>query len=87
LAGERIKESFGVYASVLEAWIRRVSAELQLRFNSYADSYRAQLAGISQGGDEDGDDAASTRAALNDLGSPRHSETADQDAVPLKARL
>ena len=83
-AGDRIKESLGTYASMLESWSRRVSAELQLRFNSYADSYRAQLAGISQGGNGAGHDVASARAALKDLGSPLDSDTPDQEPVPWK---
>jgi GTP-binding protein EngB required for normal cell division len=79
-AGDRIKESFGTFGSMLDAWCRQVSTELQLRFNSYADAYRAQLARLSDGPGEDG---PSISAALNDLGSPLGVEPLEADPMPL----
>ena len=84
-AGDRIKESFGTFGSMLDAWSRRVSTELQLRFNNYADAHRAQLARLSEGGGT-GEDASSIRAALNDLGSSLDIETPEADSVPLGAK-
>lgn len=43
LFGPRIREAFRSYRRLLEAWVRRASAEIQARFDSYADAYRAQL--------------------------------------------
>jgi hypothetical protein len=34
---------FLVYRKVIESWVRKHHAELQARFDSYADTYRAQL--------------------------------------------
>jgi GTP-binding protein EngB required for normal cell division len=82
-SGDRIEESFDTLGSMLDAWCRRVSTELQLRFNSYADAYRAQLARLSDGPAEDG---PSIRAALNDIGSPLDVEALDADPMPLEAK-
>jgi hypothetical protein len=82
-AGDRIKECFGTFGSMLDAWCRRVSTELQLRFNSYADAYRAQLARLSDGPGEDG---PSIRAALNDIGSSLEVEPLDADSLPLEVK-
>lgn len=65
-AGDRIREAFGTFGSMLDAWCRRVSTELQLRFNSYADAQRAQLARLSGGGT--GEDPSTIRAALDEIG-------------------
>ena len=81
-AGDRIQESFGTFGSMLDAWCRRVSAELQWRFNSYADAQRAQLARRSEGGGSV-EDASSIRAALNNLGSPLDVGASEADFVPL----
>ena len=42
-AGERIKDAVGIYARVLQAWVRKTFTELQEQFDSYADVYRAHL--------------------------------------------
>jgi GTP-binding protein EngB required for normal cell division len=65
-AGERVKESFANYGSLLDAWCRRITAQLQLRFSSYADAQRANLARLSGSADAAGD-VASIRAALDEL--------------------
>jgi GTP-binding protein EngB required for normal cell division len=82
-AGDQIKESFSTFGSLLDAWSVRVSRELQLRFNRYADALRAQLARLSEGGSS-GEDASSIRTALNDLGSPPDEEA--PETVPLEAK-
>ncbi|HVN06086.1 MAG TPA: dynamin family protein [Bryobacteraceae bacterium] len=43
-AGERIEEAFATFGSLLESWCRRVCGEIEVRFNNYADAYRARLA-------------------------------------------
>jgi GTP-binding protein EngB required for normal cell division len=42
-AGDRIADAVGIHARVLQAWVRKTFAELQERFDSYADAYRAHL--------------------------------------------
>jgi len=42
-AGKQIADTVGIYARVLQAWVRKTFAELQERFDSYAGAYRAQL--------------------------------------------
>jgi GTP-binding protein EngB required for normal cell division len=42
-AGKQITDAVGIYARVLQAWVRKTFTELQERFDSYADAYRAHL--------------------------------------------
>lgn len=42
-AGEQVSAAFASYGKILQAWVRRTFAELQSRFDSYADGYRAQF--------------------------------------------
>jgi small GTP-binding protein len=42
-AGERAAVAFAQYGKQMEAWVRRTVAELEGRFDSYADAYRAQI--------------------------------------------
>lgn len=42
-AGQQVADAASIYARVLQAWVRRTFAELQARFDSYADAFRAQL--------------------------------------------
>ena len=42
-AGNQVADAVGIYARVLQAWVRKTFAELQERFESYADAYRAHL--------------------------------------------
>jgi len=41
--GKQITDAVGIYARVLHAWVRKTFTELQERFDSYADAYRAHL--------------------------------------------
>ena len=41
--GTRLADAVGIYARVLQAWVRKTFTELQERFDSYADAYRAHL--------------------------------------------
>jgi GTP-binding protein EngB required for normal cell division len=47
--GSAVSESFSTYGSMLDSWIRRVLNELQLRFDEYADTYRAHLDRLAKG--------------------------------------
>jgi GTP-binding protein EngB required for normal cell division len=42
-AGNQITEVVRIHARVLQAWVRKTFTELQERFDSYADAYRAHL--------------------------------------------
>ena len=42
-AGREIEEATVTYSRVLQAWIRKTFSDLQHRFDTYADAYRAQL--------------------------------------------
>jgi hypothetical protein len=46
-AGRQIAGAVSGYERVLQAWVRRTFTELQARFDSYADAYRAQLARLT----------------------------------------
>jgi hypothetical protein len=48
-AGRQITSAASVYARVSQAWVRRTFTDLQRRFDSYADAYRAQLARLTTG--------------------------------------
>lgn len=64
--GERVNQAFATFGSMLDAWSKRTLAELQLRFNSYADALRAKLALLSQGNTE-GEDISAIRTALEEI--------------------
>jgi GTP-binding protein EngB required for normal cell division len=66
-AGPQIQEAVRIYARVLQAWARRTFEELQARFDSYADGYRAQISRLTGGGDTAVDEQAvrSDLAALS----------------------
>jgi hypothetical protein len=83
-AGDRIREAFGTFGSMLDAWCRRVSTELQVRFNNYADAQRAQLARLSGGGVSE--DAATIRAALDEIGGLLEVKTSDMESIELGAK-
>ena len=42
-AGNQIADAVAIHARVLQAWVRKTFTELQERFDSYADAYRAHL--------------------------------------------
>jgi GTP-binding protein EngB required for normal cell division len=42
-AGDQIADAVGIYARVLQAWVRKTFTELQEQFDSYAGAYRAHL--------------------------------------------
>jgi GTP-binding protein EngB required for normal cell division len=46
-AGDQIADAVGIYARVLQAWVRKTFTELQEQFDSYADAYRAHLDRLS----------------------------------------
>jgi len=77
-AGQQIEDAVVVYARVLQAWVRKSFAELQERFDSYADGYRAHLDRLAahKTGVEDAQALRDDLAAL---------AAAPQDAAPQSA--
>lgn len=47
--GAQVEKAFSVYGKIFESWVRKKHAELQARFDSYADTYRAQLDRLTGG--------------------------------------
>jgi len=82
-AGDQITDAVGIYARVLQAWVRKTFSELQERFDSYADGYRAHLDRLAANktGVADGqalqDDLVALAAAAP--------ERAEQDGAPSTA--
>lgn len=61
--GPQVAEAFRSFGSVLEAWARRTLSELQARFESHADGYRAHLERLKNGPES----VADADAVLRDL--------------------
>jgi GTP-binding protein EngB required for normal cell division len=49
-AGPEVAEAFSSYGRMLEAWTRRILADLQRHFEARADAYRAHLRGLTSPG-------------------------------------
>ena len=79
-AGAQVADAVGIYARVLHAWVRKTFTELQERFDSYADAYRAHLDRLAanQTGSED------DQALRDDLGALAAAarEDAEQENAP-----
>jgi GTP-binding protein EngB required for normal cell division len=69
--GPRVVEAFSSFGSMLDAWARRTVSELQLRFETHADGYRAHLARIAAHGQVSKDDEGAISRDLELLGSGR----------------
>jgi GTP-binding protein EngB required for normal cell division len=67
LVGREVGEAFRSYRRLLEAWVRRAAAEMQARFDSHADAYRAQLDRLLGSSEANPDDAEAIRKDLADI--------------------
>jgi GTP-binding protein EngB required for normal cell division len=65
--GPTVAEAFSSFGSLLDAWARRALTELQLRFDSHADGYRAHLDRLTVSGGGSDTDAARIRRDLDSL--------------------
>jgi hypothetical protein len=63
-AGALIDEAVRTYARVLQSWVRKAFGEIQARFDSYADTYRAQLSRLASDGGGGALDEEAVRADL-----------------------
>ena len=77
-AGSQIAEAVGIYARVLQAWVRKTFAELQEQFDSYADGYRAHLDRLTA----DRPEAEDEQALRDDLASLAAAENAAHRSTP-----
>jgi hypothetical protein len=79
-AGEQIADAVVTYARVLRVWVRKTFTDLQERFDSYADAYRAHLDRLAANkpGVEDEEALREDLAAL----AAAASENAAQESVP-----
>lgn len=90
--GEPVSAALASYAKILEAWVRRKYAELQSRFDSYADAYRAQFDRLANSQAASSEEQAAIRGDLETLaafrtesanvGARREIRPEEQHAVP-----
>jgi hypothetical protein len=66
-AGSQIAEAIATYARLLRSWVQDTFVELQGRFDSYAEVYRAQLDRLSGSGAPDPGNELDLRKDLSDL--------------------
>ena len=78
--GPKVAEVFSSFGSLLNAWTRRTLAEIQLRFESHADGYRAHLGRIKASGHLSG---AEAEAMEMDLQMLARSSTSNRRALRL----
>ncbi|MFB3776685.1 MAG: dynamin family protein [Bryobacteraceae bacterium] len=67
LLGQAVSEAFTAYRRLLEAWVRRAISGLQARFDSYADTYRAQLDRLLGSSESNPENAETIRRDLVDI--------------------
>lgn len=80
--GEQVTAAFAAYGKILQAWVRRAFAELQSRFDSYADGYRAQFDRLASHQAGSPEEEAAWRRDLEALGASR-TEEADLAGMPV----
>jgi hypothetical protein len=69
--GPAVDEAFQRYGRMLELWIRRTLSELQRRFDSHADAYRAQLERLTATKEASTEHVEAVRQDLAALSAPR----------------
>jgi GTP-binding protein EngB required for normal cell division len=67
LLGREVSEAFRSYRRLLEAWVRRAIAGMQARFDSHADTYRAQLGRLLSSPEASPETADAIRRDLADV--------------------
>lgn len=72
--GSAVDEAFQGYGRMLELWIRRTIAELQRRFDSHADAYRAQLERLTTTREAGAEESEAIRRDLSALSGSRVQE-------------
>ena len=87
-AGNQIADAVGIYARVLQAWVRKTFTALQEQFDSYADAYRAHLDRLATNktGVEDEEALRNNLAALAAAQEVDPSEVAEDFAVTVEVQ-
>ena len=67
LIGPGVEEALRWYRRLLEAWVRRAIAEIQVQFDSHADAYRAQLDRLLGASGPNPDESEAIRRDLADI--------------------
>jgi DNA-binding protein Fis len=67
LLGREVSEAFRSYRRLLEAWVRRAIGGMQARFDSHADTYRAQLSRLLGSSEASPEAAEAIRSDLTDI--------------------
>jgi len=81
--GRQVAAAFAGYEKMLGAWVRRTFAELQARFDVYADAYRAQLGRLNHGKPGTAEEEETIRRDLAAICAPEP-EAAEKNArVPV----
>jgi len=84
--GRQIEDAVSVWARVVQAWVRRTFSELQERFDSSADAYRAQLGRLLADPDAKADDSQALRGDLAALAAAGNSAENGRKAPGAAAR-
>ena len=79
-AGRQISAAASAYARVSQAWVRRTFTDLQRRFDSYADAYRAQLGRLTTNKALGLEEEQALREDLAALAGADQGDAARQDA-------
>ena len=80
--GPRVEEAFASLGSMLDAWARRTLSELQLRFETHADAYRAHAGRLNGSGGASGAEQAAIADDLAALAEAPASERVAAVPVP-----
>ncbi len=67
--GSQLEEAFRTYGHLLEGWVRHSVAELQRRFDEYADAIRAQITQLGRMPGEGGANADQLEIIRRDIES------------------
>jgi GTP-binding protein EngB required for normal cell division len=79
--GQQAEHAFSNLGRMLDAWARRILGELQLRFETHADQYRAHLSRMGTRASIQGEDQTAILRDLNSLGEAQTEEQAQMAPV------
>jgi GTP-binding protein EngB required for normal cell division len=74
--GSAVSQLLADYGRVLQSWARRILSEMRQRFESYADTYRAQAARVVAGSDLSSEEQKAIRDDLERLRGPEAEKSA-----------
>ena len=80
--GQQVEQAFSNLGSMLDSWERRTLGELQLRFETHADQYRAHISRVSGPGSLPAADQHAILRDLSSLGGLQAEETAQMAPAP-----